>query len=130
MDFIVQPEIFKVHLGLVILQLLSCGIEDPLNYDLIDKPDRDLMVKTLNDLVSLKLVESNLLLTAKDKLAADMFLEPSVSRMVLKGLELNIAFKIVTLPHYKFDQVRNRLNKKTDNKVFFQAETESTFDVC
>ena len=93
MDFIVQPEIFKIHLGLVILQLLSCGIDDPLAYDLIDKPDRELMVKTLNNLISLKLVESDLKLSVKGKLAAEMFLEPSISRIVLEGLDLNIAYE-------------------------------------
>jgi len=41
----------------------------------------------------LKLVESDLKLSVKGKLAAEMFLEPSISRIVLEGLDLNIAYE-------------------------------------
>ena len=97
MDPIATADIFKKHLGLVILQLLSCGINDPINYDLLDKPSIDSMKKSLDNLKDLDLVNSDGELTQYGKLASEMFIEPSVSRMIFEGVNFGIPYEITVV---------------------------------
>lgn len=44
------PEILRTNLLSVILQMKAIGIKNILNFDLIDKPNMELMLQNLNQL--------------------------------------------------------------------------------
>ena len=86
MEPVLKPEIQRMHLGLVILQAMSCGIQDVLNYDFIDKPDAELLLKAMQKLESLKLISKGHL-TQEGKLAAELQLEPSIACILIEAIK-------------------------------------------
>lgn len=88
MEPILKPEIQRMHLGLVILQAMSAGIRDVLNYDFIDQPDPQLLSSAMDKLNRLKLVDKGEL-TPNGKLAAELNLEPSIARILIESIAKN-----------------------------------------
>lgn len=97
MDITVQPEIFRLNLGLVILQLLSFNVDNPLNYDLIDKPEKNLMATALQKLIDLEFVDKNMKITELGHVAEEIYQEPSISKLIIEGINLGISHEILVI---------------------------------
>jgi ATP-dependent RNA helicase DHX8/PRP22 len=96
MEPILEPEIFRMHLGIVILQLLSCGIEDLFDYDLIDKPTHEALLNSMQKLESLRMIKENKI-TDYGLIASELYLEPSISRIIIEGLELGVGNEMLKI---------------------------------
>ena len=96
MELIVQPEIHRIHLGIVVLQLVSSGIKDVLSCDLIDKPDKDCVTKSMRALEELRFL-SNGNITESGLIAAAIYLEPSIARIIIEGLELGVPIEMIKI---------------------------------
>ena len=113
MELIIQPEIHRIHLGIVILQLVSSGINDVLTCDLIDRPDKDCVAKSMQALEELKFL-SNGDITEAGSIAAAIYLEPSIARMIIEGLELGVPVEMIkiaammTVTSCLFDKTQTR----------------------
>ena len=96
MEPILEPEIFRMHLGIVILQLLSCGIENLFDYDLIDKPTHEALQNSMQKLESLQMIKEKKI-TDYGLIASELYLEPSISRIIIEGLELGVGNEMLKI---------------------------------
>ncbi|CAF1006494.1 unnamed protein product [Brachionus calyciflorus] len=96
MEFSCEPEILRMHLGIVCLELLSFGVDNIIEYDLIDKPDRNDIIKSIKKLESLGFVEYGKI-TENGRIAADLGLEPMISRMIIEGINLGIGIDMIKI---------------------------------
>lgn len=97
MDLAPLPEILQSDGGLVILQLLITGVEDVVHYDLIDKPSMESMQNALAKLKSLQFVDGNGKITDKGRIASELYLEPSLARMVIEGIDNGVHDEILMI---------------------------------
>ena len=97
MEVMIQPEIFRLNLGLVMLQLLAFNVENPLNYDLIDKPDENLMAFALQKLIDLRFVDDNKKISETGRIATELGQEPTISRFIIEGVNLGIPYEITII---------------------------------
>lgn len=109
-----EPEIFKIHLGIVILQLLIFGVKDVLNYNLIDKPTRNNLTMAMNKLESLELIQGQSI-TEKGKIASELYVEPSIARMIIEGIKNNVVKEILFIA--SLITVSNILFKRAGNET-------------
>ncbi|CAD8097611.1 unnamed protein product [Paramecium sonneborni] len=84
------PEILRVNLLSVILQMKAIGIQNVLTFDLIDRPDMELMLANLNQLVKMKALDSEFNLTQHGKNMSSLPLEPQFSHFLIKAYECGI----------------------------------------
>ncbi|CAD8086612.1 unnamed protein product [Paramecium primaurelia] len=84
------PEILRVNLLSVILQMKAIGIQNVLTFDLIDRPDMELMLANLNQLVKLKALDSEFNLTQHGQNMSSLPLEPQFSHFLIKAYECGI----------------------------------------
>ncbi len=129
----VQPDIFKIHLGIICLQLISAGIKDLPNCDLIDKPDNELVAKSIRKLESLNLITTNNNeLTEAGWIAASLYLEPSQSRMIYEGLKLGCArsmIKIVAMMSVSTSLYVNKGNNSDETQLSQLSTSEKEGDL-
>lgn len=77
------PEILRVNLSHVILQLKAMGIHDPRSFSFLTPPDSNSIVKSFELLQSLGAVDERLELTAKGKEMSKLPLDPG-KKVVLR----------------------------------------------
>ncbi|KAL9658444.1 hypothetical protein ABK040_005988 [Willaertia magna] len=133
MDLSQPPEILRVHLGVVILQLLRSGVKDVLNYDLIEKPSKENMLKAIKKLEDLQLMKNNKI-TKLGRKAADLYLEPSIARMIIEGIQLGISEEVVqiasmlTVSHILYKKAADKDEKDMTNaSKIMNAQKEGDF---
>lgn len=85
------PDIQRVSLEVVALQLKCMGIEDVLGFDFIEKPKRDAMIRALEKLYALGALDSKGALTTRGRQMAGLPVEPMYAVMLLKATELGCA---------------------------------------
>nr|CAG4709955.1 unnamed protein product [Naegleria fowleri] len=99
-----QPaDIFKTHLGTVILQLLTCHSRllrhDLIHYDLIEKPSHVALNDQLNKLIALGFVKEEqgdyISITEDGKYASQLYMDPYASRMIIEGVKSGIGKEII-----------------------------------
>ncbi|KAG2373293.1 hypothetical protein C9374_012282 [Naegleria lovaniensis] len=99
-----QPaDIFKTHLGTVILQILTCHSKfhsnDLIHYDLIEKPSPSALNSQLNKLLALGFVKAEsgnfISITEDGKYASQLFMDPYASRMIIEGVKSGISKEII-----------------------------------
>lgn len=82
------PEILRVNLGQTLLYLMSMKIENPLNFDFIERPSPTIFQKAHDLLVTLGAVEGSSLTEIGQKMAK-ISLEPRLSKFVLSACNEN-----------------------------------------
>ncbi len=123
MDLAPLPEILKSDVGLVILQLLINGVEDVLHYDLIDKPSMESMQDDLARLKSLQFVDGNGNITDKGRIASELYLEPSLARMLIESVENGVYDEILmvtsmmTISHLIFKRTKDEREKFNISRI-------------
>ena len=77
------PEILRGNLSTVVLQLLTMGVPDVLEFDYMDPPSRDSLVAALELLFDLDAIDKAVKLTDCGRLLAQFPLEPKLAQVVL-----------------------------------------------
>ncbi|GFU33438.1 ATP-dependent RNA helicase DEAH12, chloroplastic [Nephila pilipes] len=93
-----EPEILRVNLGQALLKLMKLGVNDPLQFDFVQSPPKEVLRSTMQQLLDLNAV--NLLDMSLTQLGEHMSclpLEPRLSFMILMGIDLKIGFEAIVL---------------------------------
>eukprot|EP00934_Nitzschia_sp_Nitz4_P003663 Nitzschia sp. Nitz4//scaffold88_size82704//18090//21395//NITZ4_005285-RA/size82704-processed-gene-0.65-mRNA-1//-1//CDS//3329559473//3653//frame0 len=77
------PEILRTNLGNVVLMLKSLGINDLLNFDFMDRPPADALIRALEQLYALGSLNDRGELTKLGRRMAEFPLEPMLSKSVI-----------------------------------------------
>lgn len=95
------PEIQRCHLSSVVLQLLALGITNILEFDFMDPPSEESLVKALEQLYLLGAVDKSsneeLRLTPLGKRMAHFPLEPTLSKAIIVSNEQGCTEEVVTI---------------------------------
>jgi len=83
MPDITTPEIQRVNLAGTLLLLKNMGINDVVNFDFIDKPDKDSILHALKQLYFIRALDKNGELTSLGRELSKLPLEPSYARTLV-----------------------------------------------
>ncbi|KAG2735963.1 hypothetical protein G9P44_000053 [Scheffersomyces stipitis] len=91
------PEILRVNLTSVILLLLSLGINDLINFDLMDKPSTDAIIKAIELLYALGALNSKGHLTKVGRKMSEFPLDPMFTKCILSSSKFGCSEEILTI---------------------------------
>ncbi|KAB7494274.1 putative pre-mRNA-splicing factor ATP-dependent RNA helicase mog-4 [Armadillidium nasatum] len=91
------PEIQRVNLGNVVLQLKSLGIHDLINFDYLDPPPAETLILALEQLYALKALNHKGELTSTGRKMAELPVDPMMSRMILSADQYKVVEEILTI---------------------------------
>lgn len=91
------PEIKRVDLANLILQLLAIGIENIETFPFIDPPKKKLLMNALESLFTLSAITKKGQLTPLGKQMSLFPLEPMYSKVLLKSKDLNCTQEVLTV---------------------------------
>lgn len=94
------PEIQRTNLANVVLQLKAMGINDLLHFDFMDPPPVQVLVSAMEALYALDALDDEGLLTVIGRKMAEFPLEPSLSKILLKSVELGCSEEVLTIVSY------------------------------
>ena len=123
MDSSSKPEIMKVHLGMVLLTLLSLEVKDPLSFDFVEMPPHVGLEKAMKVLIYLEAVDKDGHLTPLGKKMAVMSLEPRMAKLILNGIDRGIGLECVLVASFNatggniFNRGGSESNKQLADKL-------------
>ncbi|CAI5711626.1 unnamed protein product [Hyaloperonospora brassicae] len=91
------PDIQRVSLEVVVLQLKCMGIDDVLGFDFIEKPLKTSLIKAHEKLYALEALDTKGKLTTRGRQMAGLPVEPMYAVMLLKATELGCAEEALTV---------------------------------
>ncbi|GJW53731.1 probable pre-mRNA-splicing factor ATP-dependent RNA helicase DEAH5 [Tanacetum coccineum] len=91
------PEIQRVNLTSITLNLKAMGINDLLAFDFMDSPSPQALISALEQLYTLGALDEEGLLTKLGRRMADFPLEPPLSKMLLASVDLGCSDEILTI---------------------------------
>ncbi|XP_042239234.1 pre-mRNA-splicing factor ATP-dependent RNA helicase DHX16-like [Homarus americanus] len=97
MDENTIPEIQRVNLGNVVLQLKSLGIHDLINFDYLDPPPAETLMLALEQLYALKALNHKGELTSTGRKMAEIPVDPMMSRMILAADQYKVVEEVLTI---------------------------------
>lgn len=92
-----EPEIKRCSLSNVLLLLKASGVEDVINFDFIDKPCRDSLVASLEQLLALGSLDDKQNLTPLGKRMASFPLDPPFSRVLIESSSFGCTREIIDI---------------------------------
>jgi len=87
LDANITPEILRVNLAQVVLQLKGMGVHDPRNFDFLTPPSAKTLMKAFELLYALEAVDKNMELTDYGKKLAKLPLDPTFGHLLLQSSE-------------------------------------------
>lgn len=91
------PEIQRVNLGNVVLQLKSLGIGDLINFDYLDPPPAETLILAMEQLYALKALNHKGELTLTGRKMAEVPVDPMMARMILAAGEFGVVEEVLTV---------------------------------
>lgn len=91
------PEIQRVNLGNVVLQLKSLGISDLINFDYLDPPPAETLILAMEQLYALKALNHKGELTLTGRKMAEIPVDPMMARMILAAGQYGVIEEILTV---------------------------------
>ncbi len=91
------PEIQRTNMGNVVLLLKSLGINDLLNFDFMDKPPADALIRALEQLYALGALNDRGELTKLGRKMAEFPLDPMMSKAVIGSEEFGCTNEVLTI---------------------------------
>lgn len=91
------PEIQRTNMGTVVLMLKSLGINDLLNFDFMDKPPPEALMRALEQLYALGALNDRGELTKVGRRMAEFPLDPMMSKAVLASEKYLCAAEVLTV---------------------------------
>eukprot|EP01063_Lacrimia_lanifica_P040340 TRINITY_DN9102_c3_g1_i2.p1 TRINITY_DN9102_c3_g1~~TRINITY_DN9102_c3_g1_i2.p1 ORF type:complete len:705 (+),score=310.74 TRINITY_DN9102_c3_g1_i2:67-2181(+) len=92
-----EPEIRRVNLASVVLQLKLLGVDDPMGFDFIDPPQTQHLVAALHLLYLLKALDSNGKVTALGKVLGKYPLDPTYAKTLVTAEEYHVADEVMSI---------------------------------
>jgi len=96
LDETTTPEILRVNLAHVVLQLKSCGIHDPRTFDFLTPPSIQNLKKAFELLYALKAIDNEMGLTEHGKKMARLPLDPSFAHLLLQSPKYGCISEMLT----------------------------------
>ncbi len=97
MDENTIPEIQRTNLGNVVLLLKSLGIDDLLNFDFLDPPPSETLLKALEGLYALGALNDHGELTKLGRKMAEFPLDPMLSKTVIAADSLGCTEEVISI---------------------------------
>lgn len=91
------PEILRVNLANVILSLKNMNIHDVVNFDFMEKPDKDAILTALKQLFLLDAIDEEGNITDLGNQLAKFPLEPSYAKSLITSILFNVQDKMTIL---------------------------------
>eukprot|EP00040_Diaphanoeca_grandis_P032537 m.197322 g.197322 ORF g.197322 m.197322 type:complete len:658 (-) comp32658_c0_seq2:339-2312(-) len=91
------PEILRGNLGTVVLQLLTMGVTNVINFDYMDPPSTDALEAALWLLFDLGAIDEDKKLTKVGKLLAQFPLEPKLAKVVASSTQYGCGDEILSI---------------------------------
>eukprot|EP00938_MAST-03A_sp_MAST-3A-sp1_P003809 g3809.t1 len=91
------PEIQRTNLGNVVLQLKAMGINDLINFDFMDPPPPQTLIRSMEELYALGALDDEGLLTRLGRRMAEFPLEPSLSKILILSAKMGCSEEILTI---------------------------------
>ena len=91
------PEILRTNMSNVVLMLKSLGIDDLLNFDFMDRPPADTLIRALEQLYALGALNDHGKLTKLGRRMAEFPLEPMLSKSVLASEKYKCTTEILSM---------------------------------
>ena len=92
-----MPEILRVNLAQVVLQLKGMGVHDPRNFEFLTSPNARSLLKAFQLLFALAAVDSDMNLTDAGKQLAKLPLDPVFAHLLLQSPKYNCTSEILTV---------------------------------
>uniref|UniRef100_A0A2P2I525 RNA helicase n=1 Tax=Hirondellea gigas TaxID=1518452 RepID=A0A2P2I525_9CRUS len=101
MPIMPAPEIHRTNLATVVLQLLTVGVKDVINFDFMDRPRQEYLLNAVEQLLSLEAAEKDsngeLRLTEEGKKMAAFPLDPKYAKILLMGPKYKCTHEVLTI---------------------------------
>jgi pre-mRNA-splicing factor ATP-dependent RNA helicase DHX16 len=91
------PEIQRTNLGGVVLMLKSIGIDDLINFDFMDAPPPETLMKALEHLYALGALNAQGELTKVGRRMAEFPMDPTLSKAIVHSAKLKCTDEIITV---------------------------------
>lgn len=91
------PEILRVNLSTVVLLLLSMGVNDLVNFDFMDPPSKQTLIRSLELLYSLGALNSKGQLTGVGKRMAQFPMDPMFCKALLTSAEYSVTSDVLSI---------------------------------
>ncbi|CAJ1850627.1 unnamed protein product [Sphenostylis stenocarpa] len=91
------PEIQRINLGTITLNMKAMGINDLLSFDFMDSPSPQALVSAMAQLYSLGALDKEGMLTKLGRKMAEFPLDPPLSKMLLASVDLGCSDEILTI---------------------------------
>lgn len=90
------PEISRVNLAQIVLQLKGMGVHDPRNFDFLTRPDEQSILKAFEKLFALGALDDKMNLTSYGKKMAKLPLDPQFSHLLLQSPKYGCTSEMLT----------------------------------
>ncbi|KAH8557096.1 P-loop containing nucleoside triphosphate hydrolase protein [Umbelopsis sp. PMI_123] len=97
MDENTIPEIQRINLGNVVLMLKSLGINDLFNFDFLDPPPSETMIRSLEQLYALGALNARGELTKLGRRMAELPMDPMLSKTILASEKYDCSEEVVSI---------------------------------
>ena len=91
------PEIQRTNLASVVLMLKSLGINDLVNFDFLDAPPAETLIKSLEQLYALAALNSRGELTKLGRRMAEFPCDPMLSKMIISAEKYGVVDEAITI---------------------------------
>ncbi|GIY32414.1 ATP-dependent RNA helicase DEAH11, chloroplastic [Caerostris extrusa] len=126
------PEILKTNLQKALLKLYQFGIE-PTQFDFVESPKEEAVVRSLESLEFLGLIQENerkqFCLTQLGKKVVELPLEPRLAKLVLEGIQAKIGYETIIMAavvneagrlFFRHEEIKEKADKR--KKLFCQEK--------
>lgn len=96
LDDMTLPEISRVNLAQVVLQLKSMGVYDPRSFDFLTKPNDQALIKAFKQLYALEALDDKMDLTPYGKSMAKLPLDPTFAHFLLQSPKYECTSEVLT----------------------------------
>ncbi|XP_015694102.1 probable pre-mRNA-splicing factor ATP-dependent RNA helicase DEAH5 isoform X2 [Oryza brachyantha] len=122
------PEIQRINLGWMVLNMKAMGINDLMSFDFMDPPAPQALITAMQQLYNLGALDEEGLLTTVGRRMAEFPQEPPLSKMLLASVDLRCSDEILTIIamiqtgniFYRPKEKQAQADRKKGN--FFQPE--------
>eukprot|EP01132_Coremiostelium_polycephalum_P007521 gene7521-9244_t len=119
------PEIQRTNLGNVVLMLKSMGINDLVNFDFMDPPPAETLIKALEQLYALGALNDRGQLTKLGRKMAEFPLDPQLAKMIISSEKYQVTEEILTIAAML--SVNNTIFYRPKDKAFAADAARKTF---
>lgn len=121
------PEILRVNLVSVVLLLLSLGITDLINFDFIDPPSPDALIKSLELLYALGALNSEGELTRCGRQMAEFPIEPFFAKCLITSTKYGVASEVISVVSM-LSESSNLFYRPKDKRELADKRKETFFE--